>query len=126
MPRDSLPNPPAPQSQDPPSRSIRDMGEIPRASWEGDYGMNFPNSRKVFVAGRHGIRVALRRDQLRECIEKQLGKDLSFGRRDEERIKPVAAAVEVGKIAQQTVDDPFGHDDEIGPARPQGLAQTLG
>jgi phosphomethylpyrimidine synthase len=36
------------------------MGEIPRASWEGDYGVNFPNSRKVFVKGRHGIRVPMR------------------------------------------------------------------
>ena len=44
----------------PPSRSVRDMSHVPRASWEGDYGMNFPNSRKVFVEGPHGIRVPMR------------------------------------------------------------------
>ena len=27
---------------------------------EGDYGPAFPNSRKVFVEGRHGIRVPMR------------------------------------------------------------------
>jgi phosphomethylpyrimidine synthase len=44
----------------PPSRSVRDMSEIPRESWEGDYGMNFPNSRKIYEEGKGGIRVPLR------------------------------------------------------------------
>jgi len=48
----------------PPSRSVRDMSDIPRESWAGDYGMNFPNSRKVFVEGRHGIRVPMREIEL--------------------------------------------------------------
>jgi phosphomethylpyrimidine synthase len=48
----------------PPSRSVRDMSHIPRASWEGDYDMNFPNSRKVFVEGRDGVRVPMREIEL--------------------------------------------------------------
>jgi phosphomethylpyrimidine synthase len=48
----------------PPSRSVRDMSDIPRASWEGDYGMNFPNSRKVHLEGPRGIRVPVREIEL--------------------------------------------------------------
>ncbi|MDT8367807.1 MAG: phosphomethylpyrimidine synthase ThiC, partial [Longimicrobiales bacterium] len=48
----------------PPSRSVRDMSEIPRESWEGDYGRNFPNSRKVYLDGPHGIRVPMREIEL--------------------------------------------------------------
>ncbi len=47
-------------SDGPPSRSVRDMSGIPRESREGDYGMSFPNSRKVFVEGGEGIRVPMR------------------------------------------------------------------
>ena len=39
---------------------VRDMSHIPRESWAGDYEMHFPNSRKIFVEGRHGIRVPMR------------------------------------------------------------------
>jgi len=48
----------------PPSRSVRDMSHIPRESREVDYGMNFPNSRKVYVEGPHGIRVPMREVEL--------------------------------------------------------------
>jgi phosphomethylpyrimidine synthase len=66
MARDSLPvhpeSRPAPEAatDGPPSRSVRDMTAIPRESWEGDYGMDFPNSRKIFVEGGRGIRVPMR------------------------------------------------------------------
>ncbi len=43
-----------------PSRSVRDMSHVPRESWEGDYGMNYPNSRKVFLDGPGGMRVPMR------------------------------------------------------------------
>jgi len=77
------------------------------------------------VPDGHRIRVALGRDDLRERVQEQLGKVLLLGRR-EEGIKPVAATVEVGEIGHQTVDDPFGHDDEIRPARSQCLRESLG
>jgi hypothetical protein len=32
----------------------------PQPSVTGDYGDAFPNSRKVYVEGRHGVRVPLR------------------------------------------------------------------
>ncbi len=33
-------------------------------SWEGDYGMHFPNSRKIHVEGRQGVRVPMRQISL--------------------------------------------------------------
>ena len=33
-------------------------------SWEGDYGMHFPNSRRVYVEGGHGVRVPMRQISL--------------------------------------------------------------
>ena len=63
MAHDDLPIHPASNRSagvNPPSRSVRDMSDIPTESWEGDYGMNFPNSRKVFVEAHDGIRVPMR------------------------------------------------------------------
>ena len=43
----------------------RSNGERPHThSSEGDYGAAFPNSRKVFAEGRHGVRVPMREIQL--------------------------------------------------------------
>ena len=54
--------------------SRRDLPQLPEtqhadlepapASWEGDYGMHFPNSRKVHVEGPHGVRVPMRQISL--------------------------------------------------------------
>ena len=65
FPTEQGPSPGEPQAatttgSEAPSRSVRDMSHVPRESWEGDYGMNFPNSRKVFLDGSGGIRVPVR------------------------------------------------------------------
>ncbi len=51
---------PAHNGVNPPSRSVKDMSDIPRESWVGDYGMNYPNSKKAYIEGPDGIRVPVR------------------------------------------------------------------
>ncbi|MBW3535699.1 MAG: hypothetical protein KY453_10890, partial [Gemmatimonadetes bacterium] len=43
-----------------PTSPFASRRDLPRSSPEGDYGAHFPNSRKVFVEGRHGVRVPVR------------------------------------------------------------------
>lgn len=51
---------PARNGVNPPSRSMKDMSDIPRESWVGDYGMNYPNSKKAYIEGPNGIQVPVR------------------------------------------------------------------
>ncbi len=44
--------------------SVSNGERPPTHSNEGDYGVAFPNSRKVFVEGRHGVRVPMREIEL--------------------------------------------------------------
>jgi phosphomethylpyrimidine synthase len=43
---------------------IHESDAVPTESWEGDYGSYFPNSRRVYVEGRHGVRVPMRQISL--------------------------------------------------------------